>query len=75
MQSNSGNISNDAIAQLAGSPAGMQLIQLLQQTDSAALQNAMQKASTGDLTQAKQLLEPLLASEEAQKLLQQLGGL
>ena len=57
---------------LAQSPAGQQLITLLQRTGGNELQNAVAKASSGDYEQAKQTLSSLLASPEAQALLKQL---
>ena len=59
---------------LAGTPAGQQLIQLLQQQNAQALQNAAQAASQGDYTKLKAVLGPMLNSEDVQKLLRQLGG-
>lgn len=60
------------LLQLAQSPAGQQLIAMLQQNGGSALSNAVSKASAGDYTQAKQLLSSLLSSAEAQTLLSQL---
>lgn len=74
MQKNSDNFSVQAAMQLASSPAGQQLLALLQQSDPTALNKAMEYFSNGDYSQAKQSLQPLFASEEAKKLLQQLGG-
>lgn len=58
---------------LAGTPAGRQLIQHLQTANSEAMQQAMASAAGGDLEAAKKLLSQLLSSEEAKKLMQQLG--
>lgn len=74
MQKNSGDFSMQDALRLVNSPAGRQLLTLLQQTDPAALRKAMEQASGGDYSQAKQSLAPLLASEEVQALLRQLGG-
>lgn len=59
---------------LAQSPAGQQLIQLLQQTGGNDLQAAMEKAAAGDYSQAKQAITSLMNNPEAQKLLKQMGG-
>ena len=59
---------------LANTPAGKQLMQLLQQQDSGQLQHAMDLASAGNYKEAGKMLQSLLASPEAQKLMQQLGG-
>lgn len=74
MQKNSENFSIEDAMHLANSPAGRQLISLLQQADPTAMQKAMEQASSGDFNQTKQTLEPLLQSDEVKKLLQQLGG-
>ena len=74
MQKNSGNISMDEVKKLARSPAGQQLISILQGTDSRQLQHAAQQAASGDLEQAQKTLAPLLNSPQIQALLKQLGG-
>ena len=60
--------------QLAQSSAGQKLIAMLQQPGGSQLQEAMMKASAGDYEQAKQTISALLETEDAKKLLQQLGG-
>jgi hypothetical protein len=60
------------LMRLAQSPAGQQLIALLQQNGGARLQTAVEKAGSGDFTQAKQILSSLLSNPEAQVLLKQL---
>jgi len=74
MEKKSQDFSIKEAQRLANSPAGQQLIKLLQQRDSAGLQKAMDQASSGDYTAAGQTLSTLLSSPEAQKLIQQLGG-
>ena len=74
MQKNPNNFSMQEALRLAKSPAGQQLLALLQQSDPAALQKVMEQASSGEYSQIPQMLAPLLASEEAKKLLQQMGG-
>lgn len=60
------------ILRLAQSPAGQQLIALLQRNAGDHLQSAVAKASAGDYEQAKQALSSLLEDPEAQTLLKQL---
>lgn len=60
------------LLRLAQSPAGQQLIALLQQSGGSELQDALTKASAGDYVQAKKSMSSLLASPEIQKLLKQL---
>ncbi|MBO5078252.1 MAG: hypothetical protein J6B67_01040 [Oscillospiraceae bacterium] len=74
MQKNSDNFSMQEALRLAKSPAGQQLLALLQQSDPDAMKKAMQQASKGDYSQIQQTLAPLLASEDVQKLLRQMGG-
>ena len=59
------------LMKLAQSPAGQQLIAMLQHSGGDALQSAMNKASAGDYSQAKKLLS-LLTDPKARALLKQL---
>ena len=62
------------VMRLAKSPAGQQLIALLQQKDAKKLEQAANLAKAGDYSQAGQTISAMLSSEEAQKLLKELGG-
>lgn len=73
MQKKSEDFSVQEALRLAKSPAGRQLIAMLQRSDNGQLQQAMQQASNGDYTKASQTLSTLLGSEEAQSLLKELG--
>ena len=59
---------------MAASPAGKQLIALMQQKGGEDLQKAMKLAATGDYVQAKKAMESVLSDPQAQKLLKELGG-
>ena len=72
MQKNSQNFSMQEAMALARSDAGQRLLQLLQQTDSCALQQAADQAAAGDFRKAGASLAALLNSPEAQALLKQL---
>lgn len=74
MQKDPKNFSMQDAVKMANTPAGQELLALLQQSDTSALQNAMEQASSGNYDKAKQMLQPLLASPQVQKLLRQLGG-
>ena len=74
MQKNFQDFSMEEVMRLAKSPAGQQLLAMLQQGDSAKLEQAVQQAKTGDYSQAGQTLNTLLSSPEAQKLIKELGG-
>lgn len=68
------NFSMEDARRLAASPAGKELISLLQNTDSAQLQTAAQQAAAGNMEDAKKSLAPLLNSPQIRALLKQLGG-
>ena len=72
MQKKSEDFSVQEALRLAKSPAGRQLMAMLQRSDSGQLQQAMQQASAGDYVKASQTLNSLLGSEEAQALLKEL---
>ncbi len=74
MQKNSQNFSMQEALRLANSDAGQQLLAILKQADSSQLQKAMDQAAAGDYNQMKQTLSSVLAQEDVQKLLKQLGG-
>ncbi len=62
------------VMRLAKSPAGQQLLAMLQQNDPEKLEQAANLAKAGDYSRAGQTLSAMLSSEEAQKLLKELGG-
>ena len=72
MQKNSEDFSMQEALRLAKSPAGQQLLDMLRRSDSGRLQQAMNQASAGDYATASQTLASLLASPEAQQLLDEL---
>lgn len=74
MQNKPGNISMDEAMRLAKSPAGQQLLDLLNHQPKDTLSKAADLAAAGDFESAKQTLQALLSSPEAQALMQQLGG-
>ena len=59
---------------LAKTPAGQQLMNMLQQNNSEELRHAMEKAAAGDMVQAKQAVSAMLKDPQVQKLLEQMGG-
>ena len=74
MQNNPKNFSAQEAMDIAKSPAGQQLIAMLQKADKKAVNEAMKQATNGNMEQAKNALEPILSSPEIQQLLRQLGG-
>ncbi len=73
MQKNSQDFSMEEVMRLAKSPAGQQLLAMLQQSDSDRVQQAASQAAAGDFASAAQTLNALLSSPEAQALVKQLG--
>lgn len=73
MQKKSQDFSMEDALRLAKSPAGQQLYAILQQADSAAMQQAATEVSAGNYTKAGQTLQSLLSSPEAKELLKTLG--
>jgi len=74
MEKKSQEFSKEDIMRMAGSPAGQQLIALLQQSDGDALTQAVAQAKAGNMAGAGQTLRAMLASPEAQRLIKELGG-
>lgn len=60
------------LIRMAQTPAGQQLIALLQKQDGVQLQRAIAYAVSGDYNRAKDALSKLLSSPEAQALLRKL---
>lgn len=59
---------------LAQTPAGQQLIKLLQQNGGDTLRSAMAQAAAGDYSKAQQAIAALMQNPEAKKLFEQMGG-
>ena len=74
MQKKTQDFSQEDIIRFAQSPAGQQLIAMLRQGDSSRLQQAISQAQAGNYTGASQILNDMLSSAQAQKLLKELGG-
>ena len=74
MQKNSQDFSMQEVMKLAKSPAGQQLLALLQASDGRQMEQAAKLAAAGDYARAAKILESTLSSEQAQKLMKQLGG-
>ncbi len=75
MEKNNQNFQDFSIQQamrLAQSDAGKQLFALLQQTQGQKLQNAMDQAAADDYTNAKETIQSMMASREAQELMKKL---
>jgi hypothetical protein len=71
----SGNISMDDAMRLAQSPTGKQLLELLSRTHSAQMEDAMAKASAGDMAGAREALSALMSSPQVMQMLHQMEEL
>ena len=74
MEKKSQDFSINEAQRLAKTPEGQKLMAILQQQDPEQLQKAMDRAASGNYKEAGTILQSLLSSPEAQKLMQQLGG-
>ena len=74
MEENSINFSMQDMMRLAGTPAGQELLNYLQQKNQKQLQTAIAHAVSGNMDQAKTLIAQLANDPQAQKLIKQLGG-
>ena len=75
MLNNSGNISMEDAMRLAQSPTGTQLLELLSRSHGAQMEEAMAKASAGDMAGAREALSALMSSPQIMQMLQQMEGL
>ena len=66
-------ISMQEVLRLAASPAGQQLIALIQKNGGNKFEQAMKQAAAGNYADAKHAMETLLADPQAQRLLKELG--
>jgi hypothetical protein len=66
-------LSMQEVMRLAASPAGQQLIALMQNKGGEEFNRAMQQAAAGNYSGAKQAMESLLKDPQAQRLLKDLG--
>lgn len=68
------NFSMEQAMAFAATPAGKQLLALMQQKGGADLRNAQNLAAAGDMTKAKDALSSLLSDPQIQAILRQMGG-
>lgn len=71
---NSDNFSMEQAKKMAQSDGGKQLYALLQKQNSAALQQAMKDAGSGNMDAVKKTMESFMASPEVRELMKKLGG-
>ena len=66
--------STEDVMRLIKTPAGQQLIKMLQSSNDPALKKAKEHAASGNMESAKEALQQLSTNEELRKLISQLGG-
>lgn len=74
MAKDSGGIDYAQLLKIANSPAGQELISLVQKNKDAQFEQAMQQAQDGDFSQAKDVLQKMLSTPEAQELVRKIRG-
>ena len=68
------NVSMEQIMAFAASPAGQQLISMLQKQNTDDLKKAQKLAAAGDMEEAKSALASLLSDPKINSVLKQFGG-
>lgn len=74
MSNDFGGIDLSQLMKIAGSPAGQELIALIQNNKDAQFDEAMQQAQAGDFSKVQEALSRMLSNPEAQDLLDQIRG-
>ena len=72
MEKNYGNLSTEAMKNLANTDAGPQLLAMLATNHSDAARNVRSSMASGDMDQAKKALSAFLSDPKTQALLRQL---
>lgn len=73
MQQKDNNIPDiSQLIQIANSPAGHKLMEILQKNDSEEFRNAMQEAADGDMSQAQRALRSMMERPDIAGLVEQL---
>lgn len=62
------------LMKMLSTPEGKQLLRMVQQSDPALLQKAMEAAKAGDTNRAQELLSPLTGSAEAAEFMNRYRG-
>ena len=74
MAKDSGGIDFSELMKIANSPAGQELISLVQKNRDEHFDRAMQQAQDGDYSQAQAMLSQILSTLEARDLIKKLRG-
>lgn len=74
MAKDSGGIDFSELMKIANSPAGQELISLVQKNKDEHFDEAMQQAQSGDFSQAKAMISQILSTPEAAELMKKIRG-
>lgn len=74
MQKNFNDFDLQKVLSIAKSPAGQQLLAMLQRCDADTVQQVRTNAQSGNFAAAQDALQTLLKNPEAQQLMKELGG-
>lgn len=74
MAKDSGGIDFSELMKIANSPAGQELISLIQKSRDSHFDEAMHQAQAGDFSQAQAMLSQMLSTPEAKDLLKKIRG-
>lgn len=74
MDQKSNNFSMEEAMRFVNSPAGKQLMAMLQQSNGGAVQKAMEHAAKGNMEQAKEAIKGMTITEDMKNLMKRSGG-
>lgn len=74
MAKDSGGIDFSKLMRIANSPAGQELISLVQKNKDEHFDEAMQQAQAGDFSQATAMISQILSTQEARDLMRKIRG-
>lgn len=74
MQQKSNNFSMEDAMRFVNSPAGKQLMAMLQKSNGDAVKKAMDQAAKGNMDEAKDAIKSMTLTEDMKNLLKQQGG-
>ena len=74
MQQKPDNFSMEDAMQFVNSPAGRQLMAMLQKSNGDAVKRAMEQAAKGNMDEAKEAIKGMTLTDDMKKLLKPQGG-
>ena len=74
MEKEPSNINLSKLMKIANSTAGQELLSLVQNKKDEKFDEAMQKAQSGDFSQAQEIISKILSTPEAEALMKKIRG-